>query len=307
MEPECTVDLVRALAESQHGVVARRQLLKLDMSAERITSWVRNGRLVRLRWAIYALGDSVLTQHGRWMAAVLACGDGALLSHRSAAALWGLKPPGGPFIETTTNVSGVRARRDGLRLHRSKIVAPRFATMHEGVPVTSVAWTLLDLASVVGAPQLRRAVEAAEQRELFDLNEIHAALAAAPGRRGSRKLLALLDDLKDHGITRTRSEVEALLLQLCIDHGFPRPEVNRYDNGREVDFRWPRHHLIVEVDGWQFHRSRRAFVTDRARDRAALASGWRVARFPATEVISESGRVAAEIHALLTSTVHFGP
>jgi very-short-patch-repair endonuclease len=275
MEPKCTVDLVRELAEGQHGVVARRQLAELGMSAERITSWVRRGRLVRVRRAVYALGHGVLTQHGRWMGAVLACGPGALLSHRSAAALWGLRPPGGA------------------------IVAPRFATVHEGIPVTTVAWTLLDLAAVVRAPQLRRAVEAAEQLELFDLREVQVALAADPGRPGSRKLLALLDDLKDHGVTRTRSDVEALLLQLCIDHNFPRPEVNRYDNGREVDFRWPRHRLIVEVDGWQFHRSRRAFVTDRARDRAALASGWRVARFPAAEVIGQPAGVAGEIRGLL--------
>lgn len=306
MEPKCTADTVRTLADEQHGVVARRQLLELGMGPGQIKSWARRGRLVRLRPAVYALGHGVLTQHGRWMAAVLACGEGALLSHRSAAALWGLRPPGGSLIETTTGVSGVRAREDGLRLHRSTIAVPRFATVHEGVPVTTVAWTLLDLAAVVRAPQLRRAVEVAEQLELFDLTQVNAALAVDPGRPGSRKLLTLLDDLRDHGVTRTRSEVEALLLQLCIDHGFPRPEVNRYDNGREVDFRWPRHRLIVEVDGWRYHRSRRAFATDRARDRAALTSGWRVARFPATEVLRDPGRVAAEIHALLTSTVHLG-
>jgi very-short-patch-repair endonuclease len=306
MQPKRTVDIVRELAEAQHGVVARRQLLEVGMSAERITSWIRRGRLVRVRRGAYAVGHSVSTQHGRWMAAVLACGAGALLSHRSAAALWGLRPPGGPFIDATTDVSGARTWRDGITLHRSTIVAPRFATVHEGIPVTTVAWTLLDLAAVVRAPQLRRAVEVAEHLELFDLTQIDAALAADPGRPGSRKLLALLDDLKEHGVTRTRSEVEAVLLQLCIDHHFPRPEINRYDNGREVDFRWPRHGLIVEVDGWQFHRSRRAFVTDRARDRAALAAGWRVARFPATEIINNSARVAVEIHVLLMSTVHFG-
>ncbi|WP_231398359.1 endonuclease domain-containing protein [Conexibacter woesei] len=196
-------------------------------------------------------------------------------------------------------MDGPRAPGDGIKTYRSTIVAPRFATVHEGIPVTSVGWTLLDLAAVVRAPQLRRAVEAAERLELFDLREVAAALSADPGRTGSRKLLALLDDMKDHGVTRTRSEVEALLLQIIIDHALPRPEVNRYDNGREVDFRWPRHRLIVEVDGWQFHRSRRAFVTDRRRDRAALTTGWRVARFPATEVLRDPGRVAAEIHALL--------
>lgn len=299
MEPKSAVDLVRALAEEQHGVVARRQLVELGVGPERVKSWVRRGRLVPQWRAVYALGHGVLTQHGRWMAAVLACGEGALLSHRSAAALWGLRAPGGSLIEARVGVDGPRAPGDGIKTYRSAIVAPRFATVHEGIPVTTVAWTLLDLAGVVRAPQLRRAVEAAEHQEIFDLTQVHAALATDPGRPGSPRLLALLDDLRDHGITRTRSEVEALLLQVCIEHDLPRPEVNRYDNGREVDFRWPSHRLIVEVDGWQFHRSRRAFVTDRARDRAALATGWRVARFPATEVMAEPRRVAAEIRALL--------
>jgi very-short-patch-repair endonuclease len=299
MEHQTAVDLVRMLAEGQHGVVARRQLVEAGMSRERIRSWVARGRLVPVWRGVYAVGHSVLTQHGRWMAAVLACGEGALLSHRSAAALWGLRPPGGSLIEGRVGVDGPRAPGDGLKTYRSTIVAPRFATVHEGIPVTSVGWTLLDLAAVVRAPQLRRAVETAERLELFDLREVTAALATDPGRPGSRKLLALLDDLRDHGVTRTRSEVEALLLQLCIDSGLPRPQVNHYDNGREVDFRWPRHRLIVEVDGWQYHRSRRAFVTDRARDRAALATGWRVARFPATEVMANPAGVAAEIRAFL--------
>jgi very-short-patch-repair endonuclease len=299
MDPKNAVDAVRALAEQQHGVVARRQLVAIGLGPDQIKSWVRRGRLVPQWRAVYALGHSVLTQHGRWMAAVLACGEGALLSHRSAAALWGLRPPGGSLIEGRVGVDGPRAPGDGIKTYRSTIVAPRFATVHEGVPVTTVAWTLLDLAGVVRAPQLRRAVEAAEQLELFDLRAVTDALAADPGRPGSRKLLTLLDDMKDHGVTRTRSDVEALLLQTAIDHDLPRPEVNRYDNGREVDFRWPGHGLIVEVDGWRFHRSRRAFVTDRARDRAAVAAGWRVARFPAAEVFAEPGRVAVEIRALL--------
>jgi very-short-patch-repair endonuclease len=299
MRHQNAVDLVRALAEDQHGVVARWQLLDLGLDRERVRSWRRVGRLVAQRRGVYSLGHGGLTQHGRWMAAVLACGRGALLSHRSAAALWGLRAPGGMLIEVSVSGDGVRTPGDGIRAYRSTIAVPAFATMWEGIPVTTVAWTLLDLAAVVRAPQLRRAVEQAEQLELFDLTKVTAALAADPGRPGSPKLRALLDDMKDHGVTRTRSEVEATLLQLCLDHDLPRPQVNRYDNGREVDFRWPRERLIVEVDGWQFHRSRRAFVTDRARDRAALATGWRVARFPATEVSRKPKRVAVELRALL--------
>lgn len=290
---------IRAIVESQHGVVARRQLLDGGMTPSRVRSWLASGRLVRHRNGVYTLGSALLSREGRWMGAVLACGAGALLSHRSAAALWGLRSAGGGAIEVTTPF-GKGARRPGADVRaRQSGLAYEFATTAQGIPVTSVAWTLLDLAAVLRPHQLRRAVEQAEQRELFDLRAVTAALAADPGRPGSPKLLALLDDMKDHGVTRTRSEVEAALLQLCLDHDLPRPQVNRYDNAREVDFRWPRERLIVEVDGWQFHRSRRAFVTDRARDRAALATGWRVARFPATEVIDNAAGVAAELTTLL--------
>jgi very-short-patch-repair endonuclease len=301
MDTQDAVDLVRALAERQHGVVARRQLLELGLSRDRIFTWRQRGRLVDRHRGVYTLGHRLLAQEGRWMAAVLACGDGALLSHRSAAMLWGLRRAGAGAIDVTVPSDGARAGGQGIRTHRSA-VAGRFATVVEGIPVTTVAWTLLDLAGVLRPHQLRRAVEESERQELFDLAAVHEALAADPGRPGSPSLLALLADMKDHGVTRTRSDVEALMLQLCLDHGLPRPQVNRYNNGTEVDFRWPSERLIVEVDGWQFHRSRRAFVTDRARDRAALKTGWRVARFPASEVADSPKAVADELARLLKST-----
>lgn len=232
------------------------------------------------------------------MAAVLAGGPEALLSHRSGAALWGLRPFGPGVIEVTVPPDGPRLRSGAVRSCRSAIAAG-FASMVDGIPVTSVAWTLLDLAASVRPHELRRAVEESDRLELFDLRAVHEALAADPGRPGSPALLALLADMEDHDVSRTRSDVEAALLQLCLDHGLPRPQVNHYDNGREADFRWPEHRLIVEVDGWRFHRSRRAFVTDRARDRAALKTGWRVARFPAVEVLRDQETVAEELAQLL--------
>ena len=174
--------------------------------------------------AVYALGQRVLTQHGRWMAAVLACGEGALLSHRSAAALWGLRPPGGSLIEATTGVSGVRAREDGIR---AASVDDRCPAVRDGARGDPGDDGRLDALGPRRGASARRSCAAPSRPpsncELFDLTRINAALAADPGRPGSRKLLALLDDMKDHGVTRTRSEVEALLLQLCLDHGLPRP------------------------------------------------------------------------------------
>jgi very-short-patch-repair endonuclease len=233
------------------------------------------------------------------MAAVLACGERAVLSHRGAAALWGLRQSSGRDIEVTVPLGGSRRRGDGIRAHQSGLLFPAFATKVDGIPVTTVAWTLLDLAEVLRPHQLRRAVEQAEQMELFNLGDVNAALAAASRRPGSPALLALVDDMKDHGVTRTRSDVEAALLQICIDYGLPRPQVNHHDNGVGVDFRWPEHRLVVEVDGWAFHRTRRSFGADRARDRRALREGWHTARFTASEVQRRPAAVAEELAALL--------
>jgi very-short-patch-repair endonuclease len=299
MEHKDAVGLVRGLAEAQHGVVARRQLLAAGLDAERIRRWREGGRLVGLRRGVYALGHGLLTVEGRWMAAVLACGDGALLSHGSAAALWGLRPSGGAAIHVTVAADGCRRPEEGIRVHRSALAAEAFATTERGVPVTTVAWTLLDFAAVARAPVLRRAVEEADRRELLDVDAVACAMSASPRRAGSAALRRVLDDMAAHGITRTRSDVEAAFLELCLDHQLPRPEVNRYDNGVEVDFRWPAHRLIVEVDGWAYHRGRIAFSADRARDRRALAAGWRVARFTALEVLRAPRTVVGELGRLL--------
>lgn len=125
-------------------------------------------------------------------------------------------------------------------------------------------------------------------------------LDAHPGRPGRRSLVALLADFHDHGDAHTRSDLEAMLLQICLDHDLPRPQVNRYDGTRESDFRWPDHRLIVELDSWTFHgRTRRAFDGDRARDRALLRAGWRVARFTDRQIRGDAASVAAELAGLL--------
>jgi hypothetical protein len=128
---------------------------------------------------------------------------------------------------------------------------------------------------------------------------VHRVLGAHPGRPGRRALTALLDDFAAHGETHTRSDLEARMLQLCLDSGLPRPEVNRYDGSREADFRWPPQRLIVEVDGWAYHRTRAAFDGDRTRDRALLREGWRVARFTDRQLARDPIAVAAELAVLL--------
>jgi very-short-patch-repair endonuclease len=289
---------VLRIAEAQNGVIDDDQLRALGMTRDTITARRRAGRLVVLHRGVYALGHRALRPEGRWLAAVRAYGSGAVLSHRSAARLWDIRPYGGRVEVTVPTHSGLK-QRDGTLLHRSNdLPADELATV-DGIPTTAVARTLLDLAAVVPAHHLRRAVEAAEQRQLFDLRAVERTLQAHPRRPGRPALVALLSDVRDHGLTRTRSDIEAAMLQLCLDHNLPRPEVNHYKNGREVDFRWPAQDLLVEVDGWTTHNTRAAFTADRRRDRAALREGTRAARFTATEVDRAPAAVAAELRVLL--------
>lgn len=298
------LDAIHDLAARQHGVVARRQLRELGLGEDAIDHRLTSGRLVRLERGVYSLGHAELRTEGRLLAVVLAAGAGAVLSHRSAAGLWGLRPAGGAFVEVTApGRSGVNRRR-GRILHRSLALPSGERTVERGVPVTTVPRTLLDLAAVVPAHHLRRAVERAVQADLFDLGPVTAVLDAHPRRSGHRALSTLLADFREHGDTVTRSALEARLLQLILDAGLPRPQVNRFDGTRESDFRWPDHRLVVEVDSWTFHgRTRRAFDGDRARDRALLRDGWRVARFTDRQVLTAPATVVDDLRTLLAPTL----
>jgi very-short-patch-repair endonuclease len=282
-----------------HGVASRRELLAAGVGSRAIQTRTESGRYVRICPGVYAIGHADLTVAGRRRAIVLACGPAAVLSHRSAAAAWGLRPDGGTYWDVTVRHPSARAPDAPVRVFRHRTLRDDEVTTHDGIPVTTVARTLLDLAAVVPAHQLRRAVEAAEQQRLFDLRQVDRTLQAHPRRPGRPALADLLVDLREHGITKTRSDTEAHLLQLCVDHDLPRPQVNHTNNGKEVDFRWPDHQLLVEVDGWTTHHTRTAFTTDRRRDRAALREGFRVARFTATEVDRNPTEVAEELRLLL--------
>jgi very-short-patch-repair endonuclease len=295
-------EAIHALAARQHGLVARWQLLCLGLGEDAVDHRLRSGRLVKVQRGVYALGHAELRREGNLLAMVLRYGDGAAVSHRSAAALWGIRPWSGAFVEITRRGPGGTAKRPGRLLHRCIDLPNEEITTERGVPTTTLARTLLDLAAVVPAHHLRRAVERSNQAELFDLTEVRRVLDAHPGRPGRRPLMALLADFRDHGDTITRSDLEAIMLQICLDHGFPRPQVNRHDGVRENDFRWPDHHLIVEVDSWTFHgRTRTAFDSDRARDRALLREGWRVARFTDRQILADRAGVARELITLLAS------
>jgi very-short-patch-repair endonuclease len=288
---------IAELAAAQHGVVARAQLRAMGATDTAIAWRVRLGRLHRVRRAVYAVGHPALTPHGRRLAAVLALGPGARLSHRSAAALWDLRPSAAGWIDVTVAGSGAR-RSPGVRTHRVRRLRQDEVTTHHAIPVTTPARTILDIAAGLERRGLERVLDRAEELRLTDRRELEAIAGAHRGHHGAG---ALRRALADHvaGTTLTRSELEERMLALCRDHGLGRPRVNHWVAGFEVDFLFADHRLVVETDGWAHHRTRRAFERDRERDAALVRAGHRVLRFTHRQIAGDPPAVAATIAAAL--------
>jgi Transcriptional regulator, AbiEi antitoxin/Protein of unknown function (DUF559) len=280
-------------AATRHWIVDRAELRVLGFDDAAIARRVRSGRLHRLHRGVYSVSPSI-TREGRYLAAVKAGGAGAVLSHRSAAALWDLAPDGSARTAITVPfTSGLRSNAK-LTVHRTR--RPIEATVREGIAVTTLARTLADLAEVVPRRALEKALEAAYGRQLLDVRAIEAVAGAHPGRRGPALVCHLV---REHELeTTTRSGLEDAFLELCDRYGIPRPVVNARIHGMEVDCCWPDAGLVVELDGYRWHRHRAAFRADRAKSRRLTALGWNVARIAGDEVLDEPARVAAEIHAL---------
>lgn len=287
-----------AIATRQHGVVTRAQLEELGLSRRAIGRRISSGHLDPLYRGVYAVGHRAVSREGRWLAAVLAVGDGAVLSHRSAAALWGLRATARARIEVTTE-RALRSR-PGIQLHRAGVAADEVA-VERGVPVTSVHRTLVDLAAVLPRADLRRAVEQAEALRLADPLPLDAVVRRHARRRGVARLRAMLDD----GIepTVTRSELERRFLSFLEASGLPRPEVNATltigARTFEVDCLWRSARVIVELDGARHHSTRAAFERDRERDRVLQAAGWRVMRVTWRQLRRGGPDVAADLRRLL--------
>lgn len=286
--------LIASLAARQHGVVSRTQLLELGFSRRMIEHRLECGRLHLLHRGVYAVGHPVPSGHGRWLAAVLAGGQGAILSHRSAAALWKLRPTARALVEVSA--PGWR-RRPGIHFHQTALPADEL-TVHDGIPVTAVARTLLDLAQVVDERQVERAINEAEILRLWDEVSVAALVERYPGRKGTRAVRNALA-ARGEGSTLTRNELEDQFLRLVRKASLPSPEVNATleANGRtfEIDFLWREQRLAVEVDGHNAHGTRAAFEQDRERDRVLSAAGWRPARFTWRQL----DRVTGELPLLL--------
>lgn len=283
MERENALPTVGELARRQWGVVTRAQLAEAGLRDRGISDWVRSGRLHRLYRGVYAYGHDRLRLEGRWLAAVLACGPGAVLSHRDAAQLWDLRRSSSGLIDVTVPSQNGRVKRQGIRVHRSGRLAASEVTTDRGIPVTTLARTLLDLADVLDERALRRAITEAEYQQRFDLTAINAVVENNPGRRTKKLMQAA--GAKSH---RTRSPLEDRFLAMLERHGVEEPESAVWIEGYEVDFVWPRAGLVVELDGVAAHSTRRAIDADRLRDRKLWRAGLRTMRLTSRALDAEA-------------------
>ena len=287
-------DRVRWLATWQGGIVSRSQAVGIGVTRRMIE------RLARTTWgrvhpAVYAVGHDALTARGRAIGALLACGMAAVLSHRTAGALWGVRPDS--LIRPEVILPGAGRNRKTVEVHRG-VVAPRDVRELEGLPVTSLPLTILGLAEV--CPLLDAAQALREARVLHRLRPevMRELLDRSTGRHGVKVVRGLLDGPAGEP---TRSWVERRLLTLLREAGLPLPAINARIGRFEVDFVWHGHRLIIETDGWAAHGDRRAFEADRARDAELGVLGWTVYRFTFLQIRDDPFRVVATIAQLLAA------
>lgn len=292
--------LIAALAEEQHGVVTRPQLVALGLHQRAIDRRIAAGRLHVLYRGVYAVGDRCLPPLGRLSAAVLASGAAAVASHQSAALLHGIRAYDGP--PEVTGLPGASAR-PGIRLKQSQLEADAIAVVR-GIRATSIARTLVDLGAVIDGPGVEKAVRQAEFLGLFDLGEVSRVLERYPRRRGTARLRRVIRAFADSEL-RTRSELEERFRALVLDANLPEPEMNgTVELGAlpiEADAVWRDAKLIVELDGRQAHLTRHAFETDRERDRAAALAGWVVIRLTSRQLTEQPRAIVRDIRRLLSA------
>jgi Protein of unknown function (DUF559)/Transcriptional regulator, AbiEi antitoxin len=288
---------VADLARRQHGVVSRDQLVALGLTVRMIEGRVKKAHLHPVHRGVYAVGHRSLTRHSRFMAAVLACGEGAALRHFSAAVLWKILEDRGQPIHVT--VEGNRVCR-GVVVHRSPLQGER--VRRHGIVVTTPARTLVDLADVV---RKRRTLERAfDEAEYLGLDWQPAA--PRHGRRGSGMLASVLA-AHEPGTTRTLSEFEERFLAFCDRCGLRRPEVNASIEGYLCDFVWRRERLIVETDGRRAHGTRRARRRDPIRDADLQIAGWRVVRVTWQRLLGEEEALRRQLEKLLSTPAPAAP
>jgi very-short-patch-repair endonuclease len=286
------------VAARQHGVIARGQLAKAGIDDSGIRRRVAQGRLHRVHAGVYLVGPPRLTEEGRWMAAVLACGRGAALGQFDASSLWEFYKAKGPRVHV---IARWDLRVPGVCVHRARRLHPDDVTTKNGIPVTTVARTLVDLTDLLPEDRVLRAIREAEYRQLLDLTALNAAVKRARGRPHTEKLKRALAIHTPGQIVR--SELEHRFLQLVKEAGLPAPATNVQLEARgrhyEVDCLWREAGVVVELDGRAAHARTAAFEEDRSRDAALSAIGLRSLRFTWERVTHGGGEVIAELSATL--------
>lgn len=275
------------LAARQHGIVTRQQLLALGYGRRSIQHRVSRGRLFAVGLGIYAVGWPALTRKRRWMAAVLAGGEGAALSHASAAALWEIGGERSDHIDVSVR-RRCELRRPGMRIRGRPSMSPQDIMVHDDIPVTSPARTLVDQATELGATALERAVNNADKRDLIDPESLREELARFKGEPGVKALRQLLDKLS---FRLSDSDLEIYFRRIVTASKLPMPLSKQMVNRFEVDFFWPELGLVVETDGLRYHRTPSTQTRDARRDRAHVIAGMTPLRFTHYEVKYETAKV----------------
>lgn len=299
---------VAALAEQQHGVVSRWQLLEMGMADAAIDHAIAAGRLFPLFRATYGVGHAQVGSHGRMLAAVLASGKGAVVSHGSAAFLLGLWESE-PHAIHVIAASELGRKIPGIRRHHVPPPLGKDVMAHESVPCASPSRIIVDLAGMVGDASLRRTIEQAAVLQMLDVPEIDRILAG-PRRRGSPRLRGILDEWRRYPNVRLRSRMEARLLPLLSQRNLPIPSCNERlrigERTYEIDFLWRRQHLVVETDGGRFHDHPVAEARDLERNKILIGGGFRVVRLRWEELRDRPEATIARIERLLNSPYSSG-
>ena len=284
--------LIATLAERQHGVVAIWQLLELGIGADAIQYRVSIGRLHRVHRGVYAVGHRKLTREGHRMAAVLAYGPHAVLSHWSAAAHWGI---GAARVKYDVTTPHSKRSRKTIRAHAARL-HPEDRTVHDGIPITSVERTILDLAATLTKDQITYLIEEADRKQRLDINALDRVIARRRRAAGVARLNAVLATYR--GTADTRSKLERQFRRLIAKAGLPEPQFNVVVAGITVDVFWPHWKLVVELDSEGYHKNPRAFETDRIRDAMVQKHDLRVLRVTGDRMDNAPNEVLADVVAL---------
>ena len=287
------------LATQQHGVVAHFQLLELGFGTQAVKTRLASGLLHHLHGEVYAVGHLRLGQRGWWWAGVLAYGRGGVLSHRTAAVLWGIqRRRQGPVEVTAPGGRQGIERRSGIWVHRCRL-GPEDVTSRDGFPATTVARTLFDLAEVAPYESLKGAAEEADRLKRLRLRELEQVCERGYGRRALRPIRRLIEEL--HAPDEGRSPLEIRFAAFVREYDLPSPVQNADVLGHEVDALWPAAKLVVELDSWEHHGHRAAFEGDRIRDPKLLIAGYRTVRVTHRRLDREPEKLAWEIRQLLAT------